>query len=94
MGRIMKVAPKYEDMHWMRDLAAMIQVSIVGYMVAGAFLELAKFDLLYALVGIGVAMNTLLYKREMQENAVDVKDAKHKIMPAMTMETMKTVLLY
>jgi probable O-glycosylation ligase (exosortase A-associated) len=88
MSYIIKMAPKYEDMLWMRDLAAMIQVSIVGYMVAGLFLEMAKFDLLYALVGIGIAMITLLHKRQMLETDVPVQ-ANNKIMPDMTMAMSK-----
>ena len=43
------------ELRWAYDLAAMIQVSLVGYMVAGAFLSLAYFDLFYLLVAIVVA---------------------------------------
>lgn len=88
MGHIMKTAPKYEDMIWMRDLAAMIQVSIVGYVVAGLFLEMAKFDLLYALIGIGIAMSTLLHKRRMQETELPVNSG-NKMLPAMNMAITK-----
>jgi probable O-glycosylation ligase (exosortase A-associated) len=35
---------------WARDLAAMLQVSLVGYAVGGAFLGLAYFDLYYHLI--------------------------------------------
>ena len=84
MSRIIKNAPMYQDMLWMRDLAAMIQVSIVGYMVAGLFLEMAKFDLLYALVGIGIAMTTLLHKRQMLETDIPIQ-ANDKVMPDMSM---------
>lgn len=88
MAHIIKTAPKYEDMIWMRDLAAMIQVSIVGYMVAGLFLEMAKFDLLYALIGIGIAMSTLLHKRRMQETDLPVNSGS-KMLPAMNMAITK-----
>jgi probable O-glycosylation ligase (exosortase A-associated) len=40
------------ELDWAADLAAMVQVSIVGYMVGGAFLGLAYFDLFYHLVAI------------------------------------------
>jgi len=40
------------ELEWAADLAAMVQVSIVGYMVGGAFLGLAYFDLFYHLVAI------------------------------------------
>lgn len=35
---------------WAYELASMVQVSIVGYLVAGALLELTFFDLFYAIV--------------------------------------------
>lgn len=38
------------DKKWATDLAAMIQVSLVGYAVGGAFLGLAYFDLPYHLI--------------------------------------------
>jgi putative inorganic carbon (HCO3(-)) transporter len=84
MGNIMKTAPKYEDMLWMRDLAAMIQVSLVGYMVAGVFLEMAKFDYLYALIAVGITMVTLLHKRQEQELGIPLEGG-NKITPDMTM---------
>ncbi|MFK8027431.1 MAG: putative O-glycosylation ligase, exosortase A system-associated [Gammaproteobacteria bacterium] len=77
MAKIIKMAPKYEDMLWMRNLAAMIQVSLVGYMVAGLFLEMATFDLLYALIAIGIAMNTLLHKRQRQESEIPENESGH-----------------
>jgi probable O-glycosylation ligase (exosortase A-associated) len=47
------------DMTWYRDLAAMIQVSIIGYGVAGAFLNLATFDLYYHLIAIVVILRAM-----------------------------------
>lgn len=40
------------EMHWYRDLASMIQVSIVGYAVASVFLNTAIFDFYYHLIAI------------------------------------------
>ena len=62
-GYIIKKAKQYDDMLWAKDLAAMIQVSIIGYAVAGTFLELATFDLYYVLISMIIVMNTLLVKR-------------------------------
>ena len=45
---------------WMHDLAAMLQVSLVGYAVSGAFLGLAYFDYYYALLALVVGMNVVL----------------------------------
>ncbi|MFZ0695269.1 MAG: putative O-glycosylation ligase, exosortase A system-associated, partial [Alphaproteobacteria bacterium] len=51
------------DLAWARSLAAMIQVSIVGYAVTGAFLSLGFFDLYYVLVAL-IAVTQLVVKRE------------------------------
>ena len=48
------------DRKWARDLAAMIQVSLVGYAVSGAFLGLAYFDFYYHLIAIIVITRQLL----------------------------------
>lgn len=47
---------------WMRDLASMIQVSLVGYAVAGAFLGLGYFNFYYGLLAVVVGMQRLLAK--------------------------------
>lgn len=47
---IIKNAKGSEETKWMRDLAAMIQASLVGYAAGGSFLGLAYFDLFYHLV--------------------------------------------
>lgn len=62
-SQIMRKAKHYDDLLWMKDLAAMIQVSIIGYAVAGAFLELATFDLYYVLITMVIVTNTLMLKR-------------------------------
>lgn len=59
-GSIIRFAKKRPDLVWARDLAAMIQVSFVGYMSAGAFLGLAYFDYIYHLVIVVVAMHHIL----------------------------------
>ena len=45
---------------WAADLAAMVQVSMVGYASAGAFLGLAYFDYYYTLVATVVLTKTVL----------------------------------
>lgn len=45
---------------WASDLAAMIQVSMVGYLTAGAFLGLAYFDYIYHLVAVVVVTSHLV----------------------------------
>ena len=40
------------ELAWMRDLVAMIQVSLLAYATGGAFLSLSYFDLYWQLVGL------------------------------------------
>ncbi|HUG79358.1 MAG TPA: putative O-glycosylation ligase, exosortase A system-associated [Burkholderiales bacterium] len=49
---------------WAGDLARMVQVSIVGYASAGAFLGLAYFDLYYTLVAVVVLCKMVLMKQD------------------------------
>ena len=42
------------------NLAAALQASLVGYMVAGAFLSRADFDLFYSVVAMSAAMQAIL----------------------------------
>lgn len=46
-GWLRKYASKIPEARWCVDLGAMAQVSLVGYLVGGAFLSLAYFDLPY-----------------------------------------------
>jgi putative inorganic carbon (hco3(-)) transporter len=48
------------DKRWAADLAAMVQVSLVGYASAGAFLGLAYFDFYYTLIALVVLCKTLV----------------------------------
>lgn len=53
MGRrIKRLSEGREDLRWAADLASMVQVSLVGYGVGGAFLGLAYFDLPYCLMAV------------------------------------------
>jgi probable O-glycosylation ligase (exosortase A-associated) len=51
------------ELHWASRLAAMIQVSLVGYFVGGAFLSLAYFDLPYDLMVVVVLLRSLVEAR-------------------------------
>jgi putative inorganic carbon (hco3(-)) transporter len=48
------------DLLWASDLAAMCQVSLIGYAVGGAFLNLTYFDLPYYVVVILIALRRLI----------------------------------
>jgi len=53
-------AHRDREKRWVADLASMIQVSLVGYASAGAFLGLAYFDYYYTLIALVVLCKTLL----------------------------------
>jgi probable O-glycosylation ligase (exosortase A-associated) len=63
--RSCKSAP---ELRWARDLAAMVQVSLIGYWVGGTFLGLAYFDLPYVLMSLLVLTKVVL-ERERQRVA-------------------------
>lgn len=50
------------DLRWIFDLASMLQVSLVGYFAAGAFLGLAYFDLYYNLLALIVLAKVIAGK--------------------------------
>lgn len=51
------------DLKWAGDLAAMMQVSMVGYAVGGAFLGLSYFDLYYHLVAVIVVLKAIVAEK-------------------------------
>lgn len=61
-NKVIKACKKDSERKWASDLAAMTQVSMVGYAAGGAFLGLAYFDYYYSLVIIQV----LTYKIAVQ----------------------------
>lgn len=64
------------DLRWASDLARMIQVSLVGYAVGGAFLNLAQYDVPYNLLA-ALVLTRLRVEREIgkvdQEQAVPLR---------------------
>jgi len=57
---MIRIAKGRPDAGWARDLASMLQVSMVGYMSAGAFLGLCYFDYIYHLIVVAVAAHHVL----------------------------------
>lgn len=73
---------KHPELGWANDLARMLQVSIFGYAVGGAFLNLAFFDLYYHLVAlmllVRVAVNNeLAAPMEQAEEAAPAEPLSH-----------------
>ena len=61
-------ARRDREKRWAADLAQMVQVSLVGYAIAGAFLGLAYFDFYYTLVAIIVLTKTVVLAQDAQRS--------------------------
>lgn len=57
-SRVIRMTRNCPDLQWAKNLAAMTQVSMVGYATAGAFLNLGFFDLYYTIIAIIVLLYT------------------------------------
>ncbi|CAG1022156.1 hypothetical protein MTYM_01524 [Methylococcales bacterium] len=61
-GGIIHKTKNVEILKWANDLARMIQLSLIAYFSAGAFLSLAYYDLYWQLIGIAVILKTVVEK--------------------------------
>ena len=66
---VIKHAKRDPDKKWAADLAAMGQVSMIGFATAGAFLGLSNFDLYYHLLMIIVLTKVILLKEQAQTSS-------------------------
>lgn len=62
------------DLKWAKLLAAMIQTSMIGYCVSGAFLALAYFDLIYHLAAILVVTKIIIAQSDEQSEHHEQSD--------------------
>ena len=73
-NRIIRLSKDHTELTWAQDLAAMLQVSLVGYLVGGAFLGLAYFDLYYHFLAILILLQRIVMeKREELADAADME---------------------
>lgn len=63
-GSIIRTTAKDPEVAWCKHLAAMCQVSLVGYAIGGAFLSLAYYDLPYDTLIICILVNRWLIARQ------------------------------
>ena len=59
-GALVRQTKGQPDLAWAYDFGLMIQVSLIGFAVGGAFLSLVNFDVPYYLVGAMVAIGALV----------------------------------
>ena len=76
-SRIIKATRARPDLAWARDLSAMMQVTLVGFAVGGAFLSLVNFDVPYYLVMAMVVLKGLV-DREIRAQASVAKPGSAK----------------
>jgi probable O-glycosylation ligase (exosortase A-associated) len=62
---IIRQSRSRKELQWASDLARMIQVSLVGYFVGGAFLSLAYYDVPYNLV-VALVLTRVLIEKEVK----------------------------
>jgi probable O-glycosylation ligase (exosortase A-associated) len=70
-ARIIKSTRKRPDLKWASDFAAMSQVSLIGYMVGGAFLSLAYYDYFWYVVAALVITQRIVVKKLKPVAALD-----------------------
>jgi len=63
--RLQKRIAGNKTLAWLSAYANMVQVSVIGYMVSGAFLGRAYFDLFWQIVAILITLK-ILYKKEVR----------------------------
>ncbi len=82
-GSIIRLARGHPHLDWARNLAAMLQVSLIGYAVAGAALNLGFFDLYYAIIALVVVLKALVVKelRQTEEDARPKAPARARARP-------------
>lgn len=68
-SQLIRAGRAREEDRWCAHLGAMVQVSMVGYAVTGAFLSLAYYDLPYNLMTVTVLALHLVRRRRRQEAA-------------------------
>jgi probable O-glycosylation ligase (exosortase A-associated) len=61
-SRVVRFCKGNPELQWASNLAAMCQVSLVGYMVGGAFLTLAYVDQIYDIVAIMLLLEKVLMR--------------------------------
>lgn len=66
--RVVRFCRGKDELEWASMLARMCQVSIIGYMTAGAFLTLAYYDLIYYVITILVVLDKVLIRSPQPDN--------------------------
>jgi probable O-glycosylation ligase (exosortase A-associated) len=80
-GQMIRLARKNPELKWAADLASMLQVSLLGYAVSGAFLGLAYFDYYYHLIAITLITWSLV-RQSAPASSVRVRGRRQPLVPS------------
>lgn len=87
-SRVRTMTRDVPEHKWAYDLASMLQVSLVAFIVAGAFLPMTYFDLVYQLIALSALLEihvreplTLLGPVHASPRALPGSHANHKVLP-------------
>jgi len=74
-SRTIRLARGREDLTWALDLAKMCQVSMVAYMVGGAFVNQGFYDLYYVLVAIAILLRQYVQQAQPEHGAARIRES-------------------
>lgn len=66
LRRLRKLSKEDPKLQWLYDYSNMLEISLLAYMISGAFLSRAYFDLLYHLIAIVIVLKCLAERKEEQ----------------------------
>jgi len=77
MQRLRALTRGQPEFKWVRDMAEMLQCSIIGYALGGAFLTVAYFDLYYFIIVAGVILDVVYWdeRRKARETVPEAAPA-------------------
>jgi probable O-glycosylation ligase (exosortase A-associated) len=70
LRRLVRRRPDHPGKAWIPECARMVEASLVGYLIAGAFLSMSYFDLFYGLVALTVLLKVLAAQPVPAEQAI------------------------
>jgi hypothetical protein len=70
-NRVIRLCRGRPEFSWARDLAAMMQVALIGYFTGGSFLGLAYWDVPYSIVAF-IVLARVVVEREMKRVSATV----------------------
>lgn len=80
-SKIIRLTKQHPHLWWARDLSAMCQVSLIAYMVGGAFQNLAFFDLYFLFISLA-AVTLLVTQKELAGTTITAQGKDDTKQPA------------